>query len=162
MSTLPLFYIVRAANINDKELVKPLMKLAASLLKCYKKRVSHVIADNQYYSAEVFKTIRGFGAELVIPHPLSVKEPMINLYVTKRFKVKGDPRLVELYKLKMAVERAFKAGKRELMMENLRWRGAAKVRMHVAIGYACLLAVAITAHRIGRPDLANSIAAFTY
>ncbi|KPV65297.1 MAG: hypothetical protein AOA65_0332 [Candidatus Bathyarchaeota archaeon BA1] len=94
--------------------------------------------------------------------PLNVKEPMINLCVTKRFKVKGDPRLVELYKLKMAVERAFKAGKLKLMMENLRWRGVAKVRMHVALCCSCLYAVAITAHRIGRPELANSIAAFTY
>jgi hypothetical protein len=32
----------------------------------------------------------------------------------------------------MAVERGFKAAKLELMMENLRWRGVAKVRMHVA------------------------------
>jgi transposase len=162
MSALPIAYIVRAANVNDKDLVKPLMRLASSLLKRYGKRISHVIADMQYYSAEVFRVIRSFGAEPVIPHPLKVKEPLINLYVTKRFKVKGDPRLMELYKLKMAVERAFKAGKLELMMDNLRWRGVAKVRMHVAIGYACIYAVAITAHRIGRPDLANNIAAFTY
>lgn len=162
MSALPIAYVVRAANVNDKELAKPLMKLTAGLLKRYKKRISHVIADMQYYSAEVFRMIRGFGAEPVIPHPSKVREPMINLYVTKRFRVKGDPELVELYKLKMAVERAFKAGKRELMMENLRWRGVAKVRMHTAIGYACILAVAITAHKIGRPELANSVATFTY
>jgi hypothetical protein len=68
--------------------------------------------------------------------------------VTKRFRVKGDPRLVELYKLKMAVERTFKAGKHELMMENLKWRGIAKVRMHVALCYSCMYAVAITAHKI--------------
>jgi len=162
MSALPIAYIVRAANVNDKDLVKPLMKLATSLLRRYGKRISHVIADKQYYSAEVFRVIRSFGAEPVIPHPLKVREPLINLYITKRFKVKGDPELVELYKLKMAVERAFKAGKRELMMENLRWRGVAKVRMHVAICYACIYAVAITAHKIGRPELANSIATFTY
>jgi hypothetical protein len=48
------------------------------------------------------------------------------------------------------------------MMENLRWRGVAKVRMHVAICFACMYAVAISAHLIGRPELANSIAAFTY
>jgi len=162
MSALPIAYMVRAANVNDKDLVKPLMRLAANLLRRHGKLISHFIADQQYYSAEVFRVIRGLGAEPVIPHPLKVREPLINLYVTKRFKVKGDPRLVELYKLKMAVERAFKAGKRELTMENLRWRGAAKVRMHVAIGYACILAVAITAHKIGRPDLANSIATFTY
>jgi hypothetical protein len=102
------------------------------------------------------------GAELVIPHSTSVKDPMINLWETKRFKVKGDPTLVDLYKQRMTVERNFKAGKLELMMENLRWRGIAKVRMHVAICYSCMYAVAITAHKIGSPDLANSIAAFTY
>jgi hypothetical protein len=162
MSALPITYIVRAANVNDKEVVKPLLKHASSLLKRCKKRISHVIADSQYYSAEVFKTVRELGAEPVIPHPTNVKEPLINLYVTKRFKVKGYPKLVELYKLKMTVERAFKAGKHELMMENLRWRGAAKVRMHVAICYSCILAVAVTAHKIGIPELANSIATFTY
>jgi hypothetical protein len=132
------------------------------LLRRYGKRIIHIIADSQYYSAEVFKTIRGFGAEPVIPHPTNVKEPLINLYVTKRFKVKGEPRLVELYKHKMAVERAFKAAKVELMIENLKCRGIAKVRMHVALCYSCMYAVAITAHKIGKPELANSIATFTY
>ena len=162
MSALPITYIVRAANVNDKELADPLMKRASSLLKRFGKRISHAIADSQYYSAQVFKTIMGYEAVPVIPHPLSVKEPLINLYVTKRFRVKGDKGLIELYKLKMTVERAFKAGKHELMMENLKWRGVAKVRMHVAICYSCMYAVAITAHKIGRPELANSIATFTY
>jgi hypothetical protein len=41
-------------------------------------------------------------------------------------------------------------------------RGIAKIRMHVAICYSCIYAVAITAYKIGRPELANNIAAFTY
>jgi hypothetical protein len=45
-------------------------------------------------------------------------------------------------------------------MEEPKWRGVAKIRMHVAICYACILAVAIVAYKIGRPELANSIAAF--
>jgi hypothetical protein len=110
----------------------------------------------------VFALVRRLDAEPVILYPPNVKDALINLYLTKRFKVKGDPRLVDLYRLRMAVERSFKAGKSELMMENLRWRGVAKVRMHVAICFACTYAVAITAHKIGRPELANSIAAFTY
>ncbi len=138
MSAYPIAYIVRAADVNDKEMVKPLLKKASSMLRQYGKSISQIVADSQYYSAEVFKTIREYGAEPIIPHPLSVKEPLIKLYVTKRFKVKGDKRLVELYKLKMAVERAFKAGKVELLMENPKWRGAAKIRMHVAICYACI------------------------
>jgi hypothetical protein len=162
MSALPIAYVVRAANVNDKELVDPLLKQAPRLLTRFGKRVSHVIADRQYYSADVFGAVRKLGAEPVIPYPANVKDPLIDLWVTKRFKVRGDSRLVGLYRLRMAVERSFRAGKLELMMENLRWRGAAKVRMHVAICFACIYAVAITAHRIGRPELANSIATFTY
>jgi hypothetical protein len=162
MKALPITYIVRAANVNDKELVKPLLKRASCILSLYGKRISHVIADSQYYSAEVFKTISRRGAEPIIPHPLSVKDPLIDLYVTKRFKVKGEERLVELYKDRMAVERAFKAAKNELLMEKPKWRGIAKIRMHVAICYSCIYAVAITAHKIGKPKLANSIATFTY
>jgi transposase len=162
MSAFPLTYVVRAANVNDKDLVEPLLKQAPRLLMRFGKRISHVIADRQYYSADVFAAVRKLGAEPVIPYPSNVKDRLIDLWLTKRFKVKGDPRLVKLYRLRMSVERSFRAGKLELMMENLRWRGVAKVRMHVAICFACMYAVAILAHRIGRSELANSIAAFTY
>ena len=40
--------------------------------------------------------------------------------------------------------------------------GVAKVRIHVTLCFACMYAVAILAHRIGRPELANSIAAVAY
>jgi hypothetical protein len=90
------------------------LKQASRLIKRCGKRISQVIADRQYYSAEVFKTIRELRAEPVIPYPLKVKDRLINLWVTKRFKVRGDSRLVNLYKLRMTVERSFKAGKLEL------------------------------------------------
>jgi len=162
MSALPLTYVVRAANVNDKDAVRPLLREAPRLLAPWGRHIGHVIADRQYYSVEVFAMVRGLGAEPVIPHPSRVKDPLIELWLTKRFRVKGDPRLVGLYRLRMSVERSFKAGKLELMMENLRWRGVAKVRMHVAVCFACIYVVAIVAHRLGRPELANSIAAFTY
>jgi len=162
MSALPLTYIVRSANVNDKDVALPLLKKAQHILNRQGKSVGKVIADRQYYSEDIFKAVGRLKAEVVIPYPSNVKEPMIDLWLNKRFKVKGDSRLVELYKLRMAVERGFKAGKLELMMENLRWRGVAKVRMHVAIIFSCIYAVAIVAHKIGRPDLANSITAFTY
>jgi hypothetical protein len=162
MSALPLTYIVRSANVNDKDVALPQLKQAQRTLNRQGKRVGKVIADRQYYSEDIFKAVGRLRAEPVIPYPSNVKEPMIDLWLNKRFKVKGDSRLVELYKLRMAVERGFRAGKLELMMENLRWRGVAKIRMHVAIVFSCIYAVAIVAHKIGRPDLANSIAAFTY
>jgi hypothetical protein len=43
-----------------------------------------------------------------------VKDPLVDLWLTKRFKVKGDARLVALYRLRMSVERSFRAGKLEL------------------------------------------------
>jgi hypothetical protein len=47
--------------------------------------------------------MRRYGAEPVMSHPSKVKEPLINLYVTKRFRVKGEKRLVELYKRRIPV-----------------------------------------------------------
>ena len=61
MSALPLTYVVRAANVNDKEVVKPLLKQAPRLIKRCGKRISHVIADRQYYSADIFAAIRELG-----------------------------------------------------------------------------------------------------
>ena len=162
MSALPLTYIVRSANVNDKDEALPQLQQAQHTLKLQGKRVGRVTADRQYYSEIIFRAVLKLGAEPVIPYPSNVKEPMIDLWLNKRFKVKGDKRLVGLYKFRMAVERSFKAGKLELTMQNLRWRGVAKVRMHVAIVFSCIYAVAIVAHKIGRPELANSIAAFTY
>jgi hypothetical protein len=55
-------YIVRAANVNDKVLVKPLLRRASKLLRLYGKCISYFIAESQYYSEEVFKEIRRYGA----------------------------------------------------------------------------------------------------
>jgi hypothetical protein len=75
MSALPITYIVRAANVNDKVLVKPLIKKASWLLRLYGKRISHFIADSQYYSEEVFKAIKRYGAEPVIPTLQRLRSP---------------------------------------------------------------------------------------
>jgi hypothetical protein len=162
MKAYPLTYVVRAANINDKDVAEPLLRRAPRVLGSWGKRVSHVVADRQYYSEEIFDVVKALGAEPVIPYPSNVRDPMIDLWLTKRFRVRGESRLVGLYRLRMAVERSFKASKIELTMDNLRWRGVAKVRMHVAICFSCIYVVAIVAHIIGRPELANCIAAFTY
>jgi hypothetical protein len=46
MKALPITYIVRAANVNDKVLVKPLLRKASKLLRLHGKRISHFIADS--------------------------------------------------------------------------------------------------------------------
>jgi len=40
MKALPITYIVRAANVNDKVLVKPLMRKASKLLRLHGKSIS--------------------------------------------------------------------------------------------------------------------------
>ncbi|MBS7610203.1 hypothetical protein KEJ19_06540 [Candidatus Bathyarchaeota archaeon] len=55
---------------------------------------------------------------------------------------------MKLYRQRMAAERNLKASKQKLSMEKPKWRGIAKIRMHIAICYSCVLAVAITAHKI--------------
>ena len=97
--------MVRSANINDKDVAKPLLKQAPRLLTSHGKCISHVIADRQYYSGDIFAAVKKLEAEPVIPHPSKVKEALIDLWLTKRFKVKGDARLVKLYRLRMSVER---------------------------------------------------------
>ena len=64
MSALPLTYVVRSANVNDKDVAKPLLKHAPGLLASCGKRISHVIADRQYYSADIFAAIRKLDALL--------------------------------------------------------------------------------------------------
>jgi hypothetical protein len=90
---MPYPYIVRAVNVNDKVLVKPLMKKASRLLRLYGKCISYFIAESQYYPEEVFKEIRRYGA---IHTPL-LKGVFNKLYVTKRFRVEGGEGIVELY-----------------------------------------------------------------
>jgi hypothetical protein len=92
MSALPLTYIVRSAN---KDVALPQLKEAQRMLNRQGKRVGKVIADRQHCSEDIFKAVGRLRAEPVIPHPSNVKEPLIDLWLNKRFKVKGDSRLVE-------------------------------------------------------------------
>jgi hypothetical protein len=84
---------------------------------------------------------------------------MINLMVRRGFVVEGGKGLVKLHK-HMMVEQTFRAGKKQLNLDNLRWRGATKVRMHIALCYSSILAAAITARKMGKPRIAHSIKAF--
>jgi len=79
MSALPISYVVRSANVNDRDVVDALLKQGPSVLERFGKHISHVIADRQYYSVDVFAAVRKLGAEPVIPYPPQVKDPMIDL-----------------------------------------------------------------------------------
>jgi transposase len=158
---LPLTYIVRQANVNDKVPAPRLLIEAVRLLQRAGLSIKLLIADAQYYWTELFKLSRWLGIKPVIPAPPQIRKPIINLRVKHGFVVEGDHKLVRLYHHgRMMVEHVFKHGKERLNLNNLRWRGAAKVRMHVALCYSVIIAAAITAHKMGRPELAHSIKAF--
>jgi len=92
MPALPLIYIVRSVNVNDKVVALLQLKQAQRTLNQQGKRVGRAIADRQYCSEDIFKPVRKLEAEPVIPHPSNVKEPVIDLWLNKRFKVKGEQR----------------------------------------------------------------------
>jgi len=114
--------------------------------------ISLLIADAQYYWAEFFKLSRWLGIKTVIPAQPQIKKPFINLRVKHIFIVEGELELVRLCHGRVMVKHVLKHGKERLNLDSLRWRGAAKVRMHVALCYSVILAAAITAHKMGRPS----------
>ena len=64
ISELPLAFTVEPCNRNDKCFIKPLLE------KLKQRGISFrtVLADAQYDSAKARNTVRGYGAEPVIPH----------------------------------------------------------------------------------------------
>jgi len=132
---LPLAYIVRSANVNDKVPAPKLLDQALSILKKAKSAIRMLIAEAQYYSEDFFNVLEGFGILPLIPAPPQIKQPLIHLRVKRGFIVDGDRKLVRLYHRRMIVEHVFKPGKRQLNLDNLTWRGVARVRMHIALCY---------------------------
>jgi len=57
MSALPLAYIVKAANVNDKDVALPLLKQTQHVLNQQGKRVGRIMADRQFYSEQIFKFV---------------------------------------------------------------------------------------------------------
>jgi hypothetical protein len=78
---------------------------------------------------------------------------------------KGKPYLATLFFLdqwrfhsapRTIIERHFAWAKRYFGLETARWQGLVAAYQHTTLVYATMLAVALIAHRSGRPDLAGS------
>jgi len=65
--------------------------------------------------------------------------------VGRDFVVQGVRRLVELFRKRCSVERLFCRVKEWLLLGILRVRGLEQVAIHVAISFAAMLTVALTA-----------------
>ena len=155
-SELPIAFTVAPCNENDKLYFEPLLEK----VHCLGVRFKAVLADAQYNSVNARSAAEWLGAEPIIPvrRDSLVKSA---LRVGRDFVARGARRLVELFRKRWSIERLFGRAKEWLLLDGLRVRGLGQVTIHVALSLAAMLAVAVSAVRLGRPDLVRSVKHFT-
>jgi len=151
-SEMPLAFMVEPCNVNEKLCFKPLLEK----LKCLGIEFKTVVADAQYDSANVRKTVEELGAEPVIPYRKRSKIRNA-LKVGKDFVVHGVKRLVNVFRKRVSVERVFSRAKEWLLLDRLRVRGLEQAFIRACLSFSAMLAVALTAIRQRKPSLIRSI-----
>jgi hypothetical protein len=154
-SELPIAYEVAPCNENDKVYFEPLLERVHRLGVGF----SAVLADAQYSSENVRNAAEWFGAEPVITvrRDSRVREA---LRVGRDFVARGVRRVVELFRKRWSIERLFGRAKEWLMLDGLRVRGLTQVSIHVSLSLISMLAVALSAVRLGRSSLVRCIKGF--
>jgi len=155
-SELPLAFTVQPCNLNDKLFIKPLLEK----LKRQSISFKTVVADAQYDSAKVRKTVRDCGAEPVIPYRKTSRIKNA-LRVGRDFVVHGVKRLVKLFRKRVCIERVFSRAKEWLLLNHLRVKGLEQAFIHACLSFSAMLAVAVTAVRQHMPSLMRSIKHYT-
>jgi hypothetical protein len=154
-SELPLAFTVAPCNENDKLHFEPLLEKVHRLGV----RFTSVLADAQYNSENVRNAAEWLGAEPVIPvrRDSRVKDA---LRVGHDFVARGVKRLARLFRKRWSIERLFGRAKEWLLLDGLRVRGLAQVSIHVSLSLISMLAVALSAVRLGTPGLVRCIKGF--
>jgi IS4 transposase len=80
--------------------------------------------------------------------------------VDRLFRTHGPEDLVEVYRRRPAVEALFAFVKTQFGFTVNRVRGLAQVSIHVSLSLISMLAVALSAVRLGRPGLVRCIKGF--
>jgi len=155
-SELPLAFKVEPCNMNEKCFIKPLLEKLKGRGVCAKT----VLADAQYDSAKVRKTVREFGAEPVMPYRKSSRIKN-GLRVGRDFVVHGVKRLVNLFRKRVCIERLFGRAKEWLLLDHLRVRGLEQAFIHACLSFSAMLTIALTAVRQRKPGLIRSIKHYT-
>jgi hypothetical protein len=154
-SELPMAFTVAPCNENDKMYFEPLLERTRSLGVGFKT----VVTNSQYNSDNVRNVAEWLGAEPIIPVRRDSREKRA-LRVGYDFVAKGSKRKVRLFRKRWGIERMFGRAKNWLMLDDLRVRGLAEVVIHVSLSLISMLAVAVTAVRIGTPRLVRCIKRF--
>jgi hypothetical protein len=154
-SELPIAFTVAPCNENDKVYFEPLLEKVRSLGVRFKS----VLADSQYNSENVRNAAEWLGAEPVIPVRRDSRV-LDALRVGRDFVAKGAKRIVRLFRKRWSIERLFGRAKEWLLLDGLRVRGLAQVSIHVSLSLISMLAVAVSAVRLGSPGLVRCIKRF--
>ena len=155
VSELPLAFRVEPCNRNEKRFVKPLL----DKMHDQGVRFKVIVADAQYDSVKVRKTVRGYGAEPVIPYRKRSK--VKSLSVGRDFIVHGVKRLVNLFRKRVSVERVFSRAKEWLLLDHLRVRGLEQACIHTCLSFTAMITVALTATIQHKPRFIRSIKHYT-
>jgi len=154
-SELPIAFTVAPCNENDKLHFEPLLEKVHRLGVQFKA----VLADAQYSSVNVRNAAEWLGAEPVIP--VRRDSRIMNAFkVGRDFVAKGAKRIVRLFRKRWSIERLFGRAKEWLLLDGLRVRGLTQVSIHVSLSLISMLAVALSAVRLGRPGLVRCIKGF--
>lgn len=154
-SELPIAFTVAPCNENDKVYFEPLLEKARRLGVGFR----HVVADSQYNSENVRNAAEWLGAEPVIPVRRDSRARRA-LRVGRGFVAKGAKRVVRLFRKRWSIERLFGRAKNWLLLDGLRVRGLTQASIHVSLSLISMLAVAVTAVRLGMPRLVRCIKRF--
>jgi len=151
----PIAFTVAPCNENNKLHFEPLLEKVHRLGV----RSKAVLADAQYSSENVRNAAEWFGAEPVIPvrRDSRVREA---LRVGRDFVARGMRRLVRLFRKRWSVERLFGRAKEWPLLDGLRVRGLGQATIHVALSLSSMLAVALAAVGLRRPDMVRGIKHF--
>ena len=118
-----------------------------------------VLADSQYSSGNVREAAEWLGAEPVIPHCRDSRlKDAFKIGVD--FVSKGAERIVKLFRKRWSIGRLFGRAKEWLLLDGLRVRGLVQVSIHVSLSLISMLAVALSAVRLGVPGLVRCIKGF--
>jgi hypothetical protein len=155
----PLGHVEAPANVNETLMVEPLLDrvLGEDL------EVEMLAGDSGFESRRVLDTVESRKvASLIAWRRMRGREnPPGVLTVKDRIDVEGPEWMRVVYKrLRAVVEGFIGRVKSRLGYGRLTWQGLENASIHVSLVLCVVYAVAIAAHRIGVPELRQSVAFF--
>jgi hypothetical protein len=155
----PLGHVEESLNVNEKLLVGSLLdKVLGESIE-----VELLAADSQFESQMIFGLLESHQINHIIPWRRLKRRvnPDTVLSVKARIDVEGPEHLRCVYhRLRAPTEGFIGRAKSRLGYRRLTWQGLDNVCIHVCLVLMVAYAVCLVAHRIGRPELRQSVAYF--